>query len=369
MKKLQKTTNKKTKTTQRSGLELRFNLTAYSGIVWGFIHAGVEQTANALRTEFGAKRWVKNICGKTLKSEGDYFTPYKIAGNEWTNLVDFLQVGEKHLSPTFVKALSKKLNKRTIFAVHENTSGVFLYELYDKGQIAESLHWGGAEKSRLVQSPGMVWEGFTFYSKLRKIKAAELTSKTVVRFFDSFLKSQGAYLVLETGSTRNGKFSFVPESLEPCDIERADYVGMLDEDEMRIQMESQKGKSTFAKAVDECLHAYFWAFKARDEYKGMSSLRPTLGVCAENERKFQTLLPKIKKLLAGDVDPDGKWLRAAVRNGNEPLLDLMLNSGYYSAVPDVLQEAGDYAIENDQPSFAVKISSSIANGKNLQTQH
>jgi hypothetical protein len=330
-------------------------LSACSGIVWGFVHADVELTSNALRGEFAAKRWVRNIHGKILESEGDYFAPYKIVGNEWTNIVDFLKVGKRHLSTELLNTISKRLRTRTIFAVYERISGVLLYELCENGKVIERLHWDGSKASRVVQSLGMANAGFTFYSKLRKISAKELTSETVVRFFDSFLKSQGAFLVLETGAASDGKFSFHPEELELGDIERADYIGLLSECEVRSERVTQKRRIALAQTVHDCLGAHFWAFKAREEYKDDRSMRFTKAGDDSWRRCHQRLLRKTKSLLVGDFDPDGRWLILAARKGDEQLVTRMLASGYYSPHPKILEEAIDTANHNEHKAIAAII--------------
>lgn len=316
-------------------------------MVWGFVCSGIEQAAGALRDELGAKRWVKNIAGQKLESEGDHFVPFKIAGNDWTNLVDVLVSGKKSLSADLLKTLSKKLKTRTIFAGYESTAGIFLYVLCDNGKVVETLHWDGSDKSELVKNEEAARGGFTFYSNLREVRPGELTGKTVVGFFDAFLKAQRALLVLETGGSRKGQYSFKPHRLKTSEIERTDFIGILSESEMRTARDAKRLYSKLAEAIDECNGAHFWAFKARDEYKDWRHMRPTQAACVKHEARYRRLLSKVKKLIGENIKPQEGWLTSAAREGNEALVEVLSKAAGYPSVPESLRHAAGQAKEEE----------------------
>ena len=321
----------------KAGLESDFNFSAWSGVIWGFVCAGIDKAASTLKDELGAKRWVEDVSRKGAVSVGDYFLPFKLAGNEWTNVVDVVVQGKKNLSEELLATVSKKLKTRTIFAVYESTAGVFLYALYDQGKIVEVLHWDGTAKSKVVKTPDAAREGFCFYSNLRTIRPGELTAENVTKFFDAFLKSQGAFLVLESGSSQNGVVTFSPERVGASEIERADYVGMLSESELAPAKNRNKADAELAGAVDKCNHAHFWAFKAREEYKDWKHMRPTRAACSEHEADYTKLLAKVKRIVAKGLVPSEKLLNSAARNGNIELLEVLSKAAGNDVVPDSLR--------------------------------
>lgn len=331
------TKSKQTAVEVKAGLESDFNFSACSGVLWGFVCAGIDKAASSLKDELGAKRWVKDVSRKGAVSAGDYFLPFKLAGNEWTNVVDVVVHGKKNLSEELLAAVSKKLRTRTIFAVYESTAGVFLYALYDQGKIVEVLHWDGAAKSKVVKTPDAAREGFCFYSKLRTIRPGELTVENVTKFFDSFLKSQGAFLVLESGRSQNGVVTFSPERVGATEIERADYIGILSDSELAPAKARNKADAELASVVDKCNRAHFWAFKAREEYKDWKHMRPTRAACLEHEADFTKLLAKVKRIVAQGIAPTEKLLNSAARNGNMELLEVLSKAAGFAGVPDSLR--------------------------------
>ncbi len=117
---------------------------------------------------------------------------------------------------------------------------VLVYILFDKGHVSEVLHWDGSQKLNVLTNVTNVFasaslqfpHGFCFYSKLRRLSRRELTGDNVVQFFDAFLKSQQVLLVFESGDYGEGTFTFTPHRLKVRDVERADFVGLLDEEEV-----------------------------------------------------------------------------------------------------------------------------------------
>lgn len=326
----------KSAATARVGLESDFNFSAWSGVLWGFVCAGIDQAAAALKEQVGAKRWEKGIVKDGAISEGDYFLPFKLVGNPWTNVVDVVVPGKTNLSEELVAAISRKLKTKAIFAVYESTAGVFLYVLYDQGKIVEILNWDGSEVSEVVKNVDAARDGFCFYSSLRSVLSRELTNKTVSKFFDSFLRSHGVFLVLESGSRRNGFVTFQPERLRSSEIERADYIGLLSEGELASVRKRNKADTELATIADKCNHEHFWAFKAREEYKDWKHMRPTRAACAQHEADYKKLLAKAKRIVANGVVPSEKLLNAAARNGNLELLEVLSRAAGNAVIPDSL---------------------------------
>ena len=176
---------------ERLGLDPKFKLLASSGLTWCFVLDGVGKTASALRKELGAKRWLKDVINKDIRVEGNYFAPFRVTGNNWTNLVGLLGTDEPGLSPELMMALSKRQKTRTIFAVYEDTSAVFLYVIFENGEPIEFLHWDGSPKPKILAKANSFFggseskypAGFCFYSRLRKLRAGELTGQVVEQFF------------------------------------------------------------------------------------------------------------------------------------------------------------------------------------------
>lgn len=345
------TKSKQTAVEVKAGLESDFNFSAWSGVLWGFVCAGIDKAASSLKDELGAKRWVKDVSRKGAVSVGDYFLPFKLAGNAWTNVVDVVVHGKKNLSEELLAAVSKKLRTRTIFAVYESTAGVFLYALYDQGKIVEVLHWDGAAKSKVVKSPDAAREGFCFYSKLRTIRPGELTAENVTKFVDSFLKSQGAFLVLESGRSQNGVVTFSPERVCASEIERADYIGILSERELAPAKTRNKTDAELAGVVDKCNHAYFWAFKAREYYKDWKHMRPTRAACLEHEADYPKLLAQVKRIVAKGIVPSEKLLNSAARNGNIKLLEVLSKAAGNAGVPDSLRKLAKGEVDDEKESI------------------
>jgi hypothetical protein len=345
----------------RIGLEQPFNFGAWSGVAWGFVLADVAKTAAEIHKLSGAKRWLKDVCGMVIDLEGRYFTPFRIKGNLWTNLVGNLDPSTApSVSPQLLLDVSTKLKTKTIFATYQDTAGVFFYVLFDKGQVSEMLYSDGSQKLKVLSSvngfigaPDQEPPGrFIFFSSLRELKRGELKQSNITSFFDAFLRDQGAFLVLETGNHSNGTFTFTPHRVKASSLERADFIGALDEAEVKVERSNRDFVHRVAEEIESCNLNYFYAFKARDEYKSMPSRRPTLSQCREHEALYRKTLCTLGELLESEVEPNDRWLRRTVRNGNLELVKLMLEREMFSSKPDLLAEAINDAIELGQSEIA-----------------
>lgn len=345
---------------QRFGLGEPFNFSAFDKLAWGFVLADVQSTGIALKSTLGAKRYLKDVGGKDIEVEGKFFVPFQVEDNAWTNLVGIVDVEKPSLSPDLIATLSKHLKTRAIFSTYEKVSGVFVYFLFDSGQVAEALHWDGSEKVKILPQfkRGLVSKppfGFYFYSKVRSFGTNELTSQNITAFFDAFLKSQSALLLLETADLGNGRFKFRPSRA----IKRADFVGVLSEEEVRLKRKLDQLRKRVSFAIDSCNSAYFFAYKAREEYKDWPSKRPTVSECRKHEAEYRMVMLRLKRLLRSPVEPDERWLMAAARNGNTPLIELLLTVGTYSDHPNLLLKAASHAQEHGQSIIANRL---MANG-------
>jgi hypothetical protein len=349
------------KTFERVGLDQPFNFVAWDKVAWCFVKANVEATASAIRDQVGAKQWIKNVGhNKELEVEGDYFVPFRVSGNAWTNFVGMLGFTESSTSPQLLRALSKWLKTQTIFAAYEGTSGIFGYRLYDRGLIQEVLHSDGTRKLTTlprIRQPAPRGDfkppaGFCFYSRNRTLRRGELTYLNIPRFFDGFLKMHGVFMVLETGDVEDGRFTFAMHRLKPEHIERADFVGLLDADQSVALRKRNRALRAVQEAVDFCNEEHFWAYKARDEYKDWRSQRPTRAQCLEHEKHYKSALTKIGRMLRITVEPEERWLRSAARNGNRALVELLLSSGLYAAQTALVRSAADHAAEHEQLEIA-----------------
>lgn len=283
---------------ERVGLDEPFNFGAWDKVAWCFVKADVETTAAAIRDQVGAKRWIKNVGGKGLEVAGDYFVPFRVSGNAWTNFVGMLSFTASGASPQLLRSLSRRLKTQTIFAAYEGTSGVFGYCLYDRGRIQEALHSDGTQKLTIlprIRQPKMRQDfrppaGFCFYSAHRALRRGELTYLDVSRFFNDFLKMHGVFMVLETGTVEDGRFTFTPHRLKPEEIERTDFVGLLNDAQVRAMRQLNRAQNAMHQIVDFCNREHFRAYKARDEYKDWRSQRPTFAQCREHEQQYRDAL-------------------------------------------------------------------------------
>lgn len=345
---------------KRVDLDNPLEFAAWENVAWCFVQSGVEATAAAIRDQVGAKRWVKNVGTSELQAEGDYFLPFRVAGNAWTNFVGVLNDSRSGASPPLLMALSKKLKTRAIFAAYEGTSSVFGYRLYNRGRIEEVLHSDGSQKLRIlsrIRQPGpgddfVPPTGFCFYSEIRTLSRGELNYGAVPKFFNDFLETHEAVLVPESGEVRNGLFTFTPQHLEPHEIERADFVSLLSEAQTLALRRVNQRLRVLHQAIEFCNSEYFWAYKARDEYKDWRSRRPTRAECDEHEKQYKSALKKIRGLLRTAIEPDEEWLRSAARNGNRPLVELLLSSGLYASQASAVRRAAEHAAEHEQSAIA-----------------
>ncbi len=349
------------------GLDSRFKLHSVGKVLWCFAQANIETTAKALQEKTKARRWMRDISGSCIKVAGNFFVPFQLHGNQWTNFVSVFSEDSHAASPRFMREMSKQLKTRTLFVAYEDTSSVLLYYLFENGKTLEVLRSDGSDKPQVLKSlsESESYElftfpsGFCFYSSARKLKRFELNARNTVQFLDQCLKTQGISLVFDPTSCCNHELRLESEGGRALGLERADFVGLLDETEVRVRLRDEELQRRCSAAIRLCNEAYFYAFKARVEYKDWASKRPTLAQCREHEADFRRLLGKLRTMLRRMGHPESWWLKQTSITGNLDLIDLFLKSRIYEGQRELVREALNAAIESNESSVALRLEANL----------